>query len=93
MSLYRSLDSEPCDIINVSGGLPHTSYPRMKATTALRGSLDDKTRKARSKSQGEQRDRRKVDFGVDVVAGAVGQRVRRGGYCETIEAWRRMCNH
>ena len=64
MSLYRSLDSEPCDIINVSGGLPHTSYPRMKATTALRGSLDDKTRKARSKSQGEQRDRRKAAFGV-----------------------------
>ena len=25
----------------------------MKATTALRGSLDDKTRKARSKSQGQ----------------------------------------
>ena len=53
MSLYRSLDSEPCDIINVSGLLPHTSYPRMKATTSLRGSLDDKTRKARSKSQGQ----------------------------------------
>jgi len=41
----------------------------MKATTALRGSLDDKTRKARNKSQGEQRDRRKAAFGVDVVAG------------------------
>jgi len=42
----------------------------MKATTALRGSLDDGTREARSKSQGKQRDRRKSGFrGVDVVAG------------------------
>ena len=92
MSLYRSLMSEPCDIVHVSGCRPHTSYTRTKATTALRGSKDDETRERGREFQGAQRDRQKADFvGLYGVAG-MWERVRRGGLYETIKAGREHCN-